>query len=121
MHQSDGVAADFFPQLHHIALEVRDWSELHRAGDFLARKGVPLVWGPLRHIIGHNIAAYHRDPDYIRVELYCEMDQMSNEALGYFDPRPWHQDRPQVPKVWPKDTLRSYWGFGSHGTFPGYP
>jgi catechol 2,3-dioxygenase-like lactoylglutathione lyase family enzyme len=109
------------PQLHHIALEVRDWSELHRAGDFLARKGVPLVWGPLRHIIGHNIAAYHRDPDYIRVELYCEMDQMSNEALGYFDPRPWHQDRPQVPKVWPDDTLRSYWGFGSHGTFPGYP
>jgi catechol 2,3-dioxygenase-like lactoylglutathione lyase family enzyme len=109
------------PQLHHIAFEVRDWSELHRAGDFMARKGVHLVWGPLRHIIGHNIAAYHRDPDYIRVELYCEMDQMTNEALGYFDPRPWHQDRPQVPKVWPKDTLRSYWGFGSHGTFPGYP
>ena len=109
------------PQLHHIAMEVRDWSELHRAGDFLARKNVHLVWGPLRHIIGHNIAAYHRDPDYIRVELYCEMDQMTNEELGYFDPRPWHQDRPQVPKVWPKDTLRSYWGFGSHGVFPGYP
>jgi catechol 2,3-dioxygenase-like lactoylglutathione lyase family enzyme len=109
------------PQLHHIAFEVRDWSELHRSSDFLARKGVHLVWGPQRHIIGHNIAAYHRDPDYIRVELYCEMDQMSNEALGYFDPRPWHQDRPQVPKVWPDDTLRSYWGFGSHGTFPGYP
>jgi hypothetical protein len=49
------------------------------------------------------------------------MDQMSDERLGYFDPRPWHQDRPQVPKVWPKDTLRSYWGFGSFGTFPGYP
>ncbi len=109
------------PQLHHIAFEVRDWSELHRAADFLASKGVHLVWGPQRHIIGHNIAAYHRDPDYIRVELYCEMDQMSNEALGYFDPRPWHQDRPQVPKVWPDNTLRSYWGFGSHGTFPGYP
>ena len=42
-------------------------------------------------------------------------------SLGYFDPRPWHQDRPQKPKVWPKDTLRNYWGFGSHGTFPGYP
>ena len=109
------------PQLHNIAFEVRDWSELHRASDFLASRGVPLVWGPLRHIIGHNIAAYHRDPDYVRVELYCEMDQMSSEALGYFDPRPWHQDRPQYPKVWPKDTLRSYWGFGSHGTFPGYP
>ena len=79
------------------------------------------MWGPGRHIIGHNIAAYHRNSDNVRVELYCEMDQMSNEALGYFDPRPWHQDRPQYPKVWPKDTLRNYWGFGSHGTFPGYP
>ena len=49
------------------------------------------------------------------------MDQMKDEALGYFDPRPWHQDRPQYPKIWPKDTLRNYWGFGSHGTFPGYP
>ena len=109
------------PQLHHIAFEVRDWSELHRSSDFFAKNGLELVWGPLRHIIGHNIAAYHRNPDYVRVELYCEMDQMVNEALGYFEPRPWHQDRPQVPKVWPDDTLRSYWGFGSHGTFPGYP
>ena len=108
-------------RMHHIAFEVRDWSELHRASDFLAKNDLRLVWGPGRHIIGHNIAAYHRNSDNVRVELYCEMDQMSNEALGYFDPRPWHQDRPQYPKVWPKDTLRNYWGFGSHGTFPGYP
>ena len=80
-----------------------------------------LVWGPGRHIIGHNVAAYHRNADQVRVELFCEMDQIKDEALGYFDPRPWHQDRPQVPKTWPKDTLRNYWGFGSHGTFPGYP
>ncbi|MBX9847097.1 MAG: VOC family protein [Xanthobacteraceae bacterium] len=109
------------PQLHHIAFEVKDWTEMNRASDHLARHGIQLVWGPGRHIIGHNIAAYHRNADNVRVELYCEMDQMSDERLGYFDPRPWHQDRPQVPKVWPKDTLRSYWGFGSFGTFPGYP
>jgi len=57
----------------------------------------------------------------VRVELFCEMDQMKDETLGYFDPRPWHQDRPQLPKTWPKDTMRNYWGFASHGTFPGYP
>ncbi|MEA2988473.1 MAG: hypothetical protein QOG83_1184, partial [Alphaproteobacteria bacterium] len=39
----------------------------------------------------------------------------------YFEPRPWHEDFPQRPKVWPNDTLRAYWGFGSFGTFPGYP
>lgn len=120
-HHTVNFVVDPVPQLHHIAFEVKDWPEIHRACDFLAKNDVRLVWGPARHIIGHNIAAYHRNSDNVRVELFCEMDQMKDEALGYFDPRPWHQDRPQRPKVWPKDTLRNYWGFGSHGTFPGYP
>ena len=120
-HHTVNFVVDPVAQLHHIAFEVKDWPEIHRACDFLARNGIQLVWGPARHIIGHNIAAYHRNSDNVRVEFYCEMDQMKDEALGYFDPRPWHQDRPQRPKVWPKDTMRNYWGFASHGTFPGYP
>ena len=83
--------------------------------------GIQLVWGPIRHVVGHNVAAYHRSPDDQRIEIFCEMDVMRDEALGYFEPRPWHEDFPQRPKVWPADTLRSYWGFGSFGTFPGYP
>jgi catechol-2,3-dioxygenase len=120
-HHTVNFVHDAKPQLHHIAFEVKDFSELCRAGDHLAQNDIHLVWGPGRHIVGHNIAAYHRNADYVRVELFCEMDLMKDEALGYFEPRPWHQDRPQVPKTWPKGTLRSYWGFGSHGTFPGYP
>jgi catechol 2,3-dioxygenase-like lactoylglutathione lyase family enzyme len=120
-HHTVNFVVDPVPQLHHIAFEVKDWPEIHRASDFLAKNNIRLVWGPARHIIGHNIAAYHRNSDNVRVELFCEMDQMKDEALGYFDPRPWHQDRPQRPKTWDKDTLRNYWGFASHGTFPGYP
>jgi catechol 2,3-dioxygenase-like lactoylglutathione lyase family enzyme len=120
-HHTVNFVVDAVPQLHHIAFEVKDWPEIHRASDFLAKNNIRLVWGPARHIIGHNIAAYHRNSDNVRVELFCEMDQMKDEALGYFDPRPWHQDRPQRPKTWDKDTLRNYWGFASHGTFPGYP
>ena len=120
-HHTVNFVVDPVPQLHHIAFEVKDWAEIHRANDHLAQHNIQLVWGPGRHIIGHNVAAYHRNSDYIRVELFCEMDQMKDEALGYFDPRPWHQDRPQKPKTWPKGTLRNYWGFGSTGTFPGYP
>jgi len=108
-------------RLHHIAFEVKDLGELQRSSDFLAKNGIHIVWGPIRHLVGHNMAAYHRNPDDQRVELFCEMDVMRDEALGYFEPRPWHQDFPQRPKVWPADTLRSYWGFGSFGTFPGYP
>lgn len=109
------------PALHHIAFEVKDWSELHRACEVLAKNRIQLVWGPLRHVVGHNIAAYHRNVDGMRVEMFCEMDLMKDEELGYWEPRPWHEEMPLRPKRWPKDTLRSAWGFGSFGTFPGYP
>lgn len=107
-------------RLHHIAFELRDWGEIHNACDYLTKKNIQLVWGPLRHVVGHNIAAYHQNPDDIRVEFYAELDQMKDEALGYWEPRPWHEERPLRPKNWPKETLRSQWGFGSFGTFPGY-
>jgi catechol-2,3-dioxygenase len=108
-------------RLHHMAFEVSDMAEVQRSCDFLARNGIELVWGPIRHIVGHNIAAYHRNPDDQRVEIFAERDMMRDEALGYIEPRPWHEDFPQRPKVWPADTLRAYWGFGSYGQFPGYP
>ncbi len=108
-------------KLHHIAFEMKDVAAIHRACDYLAKNKIQMVWGPIRHIVGHNIAAYHRNEDDIRVEMYCELDLMLDETLGYFEPRPWHEDRPQKPKIWPSDTWRAQWGFGSFGTFPGYP
>lgn len=109
------------PRLHHVAFEVKDWAEVQRSCEILQRNKIPLVWGPLRHIVGHNIAAYHRNHDDLRVEFYCEMDLMYDETLGYWQPRPWHEETPLRPRHWPKDTWRSAWGFGSFGNFPGYP
>ena len=120
-HHTVNFVVDEEQKLHHIAFEVKDWGEIHRAAEHLARHDIRLVWGPGRHIIGHNIAIYHRNADQVRVEFFTEMDQMKDEALGYFDPRPWHQDTPQRPKVWGKETLRNYWGFGSERSYPGYP
>jgi catechol 2,3-dioxygenase-like lactoylglutathione lyase family enzyme len=122
-HHAINFVNDPKPQLHHVAFEVKDWPEIHRACDYLAKNKLLLVWGPGRHIIGHNIAAYHRNHDNVRVELYTEMDQMKDEALGYFDPRPWHQELPLRPKQHGPETLRNYWGFGSgrDGSMPGYP
>src|SRR5262245_35393757 len=119
-HHTVNFVYDAVPQLHHIAFEVKDWAEIQRACEVLAKNDIRLVWGPGRHIIGHNIAIYHRNADKVRVEFFCEMDQMKDEALGYFDPRPWHQDRPQRPKVWGPETLRNYWGFGSERPIRGY-
>lgn len=97
------------PRLHHLAFEAKDFSDMCRVADFLTTSGFTLDWGPGRHNIGHNIACYHSNSDNVRVEVYTEMDIMPDEELGYFAPRPWHQDRPQFPKVWPDGTPRNYW------------
>jgi hypothetical protein len=71
-------------------------------------------------VIGHNVATYHRNSDLTRIEIFTEMDQMKDETLGYWDPRPWHQERPLYPKMHGKETLRNYWGYGSERGIKGY-
>ena len=97
-------------RLHHIAFELKDTVHLMESCERLAQGRIPLGWGPLRHGPGHNLATYHRNPDDHVVEYYCELDQMKNEELGYFEPRPWHVDRPQRPKVWEPGVWGSGWG-----------
>jgi catechol 2,3-dioxygenase-like lactoylglutathione lyase family enzyme len=87
-------------QMHHMAFELRDWAHLQQACDLLGRKRIPIIWGPGRHTAGHNLFTYHRNPDDQIVELFGELDRMTDETLGYFEPRPWHRDHPQRPKVW---------------------
>jgi catechol 2,3-dioxygenase-like lactoylglutathione lyase family enzyme len=113
-HHTVNFLRDAKTAIHHIAFEVRDWSDIKRASDLLAKNKIKLTWGPLRHIIGHNIAIYHKNPDGVVIEFFCEMDQMHDEELGFFEPRPWHQDRPQRPKVWGDDTPSNWWGPMSH-------
>jgi catechol 2,3-dioxygenase-like lactoylglutathione lyase family enzyme len=96
-------------RLHHLAFELRDASHMHRACDVLGARRIPILWGPVRHGPGHNIAIYHRDPDGHVVELFYDLDRMVDEELGFFDPRPWHRDRPQRPKVW-TGLPRDIWG-----------
>jgi catechol-2,3-dioxygenase len=98
-------------EMFHIAFELRDWAHVQSACDFLARHNLSLIWGPGRHGMGHNIFTYHHDPDHNMIELFTEIDLVSNEDLGYFEPRPWHEDFPQKPKVW-KDSPQAVnkWG-----------
>ena len=94
----------------HTAFELRDWAHLQQACDLLSLRGYKLIWGPGRHGIGHNLFAYHRAPNGLITETFAELDRM-NEELGYFEPRPWHRDNPQRPKVWAKDpSAANLWG-----------
>ncbi|TWB87742.1 catechol 2,3-dioxygenase-like lactoylglutathione lyase family enzyme [Bradyrhizobium macuxiense] len=97
--------------LHHIAFEVQDRASLMDACEVLGAHDIDIVYGPGRAGPGHNLHVYHRAPDGYMVEIFTELDQMSDEANGYFDPRPWHRDDPQRPRDWKfgKDRL-AVWG-----------
>ncbi|WP_033294834.1 VOC family protein [Amycolatopsis jejuensis] len=111
-HTVNFVNASNPGQMHHFAFEVKDASAVVAACDALAMKGIPLIWGPGRHGIGHNLFTYHADPDGNVVEIFTDLDRLVSEDLGYFEPRPWHTDRPQYPKRWsPEDGGPNMWGY----------
>lgn len=97
-------------KMHHLAFELRDAAHLVESCEVLGQNAITILWGPVRHGPGHNIATYHRDAAGQIIELFTELDRMPDEELGYFDPKPWHRDRPQFPKVWPKNQRRDVWG-----------
>jgi catechol 2,3-dioxygenase-like lactoylglutathione lyase family enzyme len=97
-------------KMHHIAFEMKDFAHIQHACELLALRRIPINWGPVRHGPGHNVAIYHRNFDDQNVEFYIELDQLKDEELGYFDPRPWHHDTPQRPKVWDRKVAPALWG-----------
>ncbi|MBH0130100.1 VOC family protein [Salinibacterium sp. NK8237] len=111
-HTVNFVNASSPGQMHHFAFELKDASEVVAACDALAVRDIPMIWGPGRHGIGHNLFTYHSDPDGNVVELFTDLDRIVSEDLGYFEPRPWHQDRPQYPKRWtPGSGAANMWGY----------
>ena len=62
--------------LHHHAWQTQSIVDLGRLGDRLARRGERLVWGPVRHGAGHNIAAYFLEPSGALIEVYTDMEQI---------------------------------------------
>jgi catechol 2,3-dioxygenase-like lactoylglutathione lyase family enzyme len=113
---ADHHAANFLESkklsgMHHIAYEMRDLNHLQTILDHLAKQEYRLYWGPGRHGPGHNIFTYHRDPDGNTIELFTQLDTMLDESKGYYEPRPWHEDSPQVPKTWEVDiATANSWG-----------
>ncbi len=111
-HHTMNIFAGEHSAMQHIAFELNDFTHVRAACDVLRRHKIPVLWGPLRHGIGHNIAVYHKNVDGQIVEVFAELDAMSNEGLGYFDPRPWHEDIPQRPKEWTDvEAASNLWGF----------
>ena len=92
---------------HHLAFELTDWGELRVALDHLAQHGRWLAWGPARHALGQNLAAYVRIPEEeCMVELYSDMEQLSADH----EPREW-PDNAHSSNTWGILPPRSYFRF----------
>lgn len=98
-HNMNFIQSTKAEKMQHIAFELRDMAHLTYSCDLLSKYEKPLIWGPVRHGIGHNISTYHYDYDGNIIELFCELDVI-NEKLGYFEPRTVHDEFPQKPRVW---------------------
>ena len=65
--------------LHHHAWETQSIADLGRLADRLDQAGRQLLWGPVRHGAGNNIAAYFEEPTGCVVELYCDLEQIYDD------------------------------------------
>ena len=94
---------------HHLAFEVVDIGQMRVALDHLGRHGRWLGWGPVRHGVGGNIAAYVRIvEEECFVELYCDMEQLQADH----EPRRWPDNR-YSSNTWGPLPPRSYFRFDS--------
>lgn len=97
--------------LHHHAWQTQSIVDLGKLGDRLNKAGREIIWGPVRHGAGHNIAAYFVETSGAVVELYTDLEQIYND------------DR--EPIVWgPDDNWWNMWSsyrpedFRKHGIAP---
>src|SRR5258705_92866 len=61
------------PGMFHVAWELDDAGHLTRACDILGLNKIKLAWGIGRHGPGHNLYAYHYDPDGNIIETFAEL------------------------------------------------
>jgi catechol 2,3-dioxygenase len=85
-------------RLHHHAWEVQDVSALARYCDGLATEGLRLLWGPVRHGPGFNIATYLVEPEGACIEVYTDLMKIYDEAA--YEPIDWGSDAAAALDRW---------------------
>ena len=86
--------------IHHHAWQTQSLADLGRLADRLDASGRHLIWGPVRHGAGHNMAAYFEDTSGMVIELYCDMEHIYDELR---DPVYWNDDDPRWFNRWMGD------------------
>jgi catechol 2,3-dioxygenase len=94
-----GVARSQCDGLHHTQFTLKNPLACHDAFEHMKRRGkVELIWGPLRHGAGHNIAFYFRDYTGNIVEYSAEEEIIFNDVT--YVPRAWPVTDPRAADEW---------------------
>lgn len=98
-HHTVAIVRSATSRLDHYSYDLSDWDDFKHWSDELAKKDVPLLWGPGRHGPGNNLFLMFADLDGNRVELSAEMEKYWDDRASY------------VPRVWePVPTTVNLWG-----------
>lgn len=81
-HHGIALVESDWTGLHHHAWETQSIADLGRLGDRLQKSGSKLIWGPVRHGAGHNIAAYYEEPNGSVIELYTDLERIYDKERG---------------------------------------
>jgi catechol 2,3-dioxygenase len=112
-HHGIGVGQAEPTRIHHMAWEVEGIADLARLGDVLDDHDRHLIWGPVRHGVGRNVAAYFVDFGSLIVEYYSDMQRIYDEAT--FEPGRWEREDPRFFSLWTRHDLGD---FREHGLQP---
>lgn len=113
-HHGIGVFPGAQNRIHHAAWEFPTIVEIGAIADLVDERGDSVLWGPLRHGMGRNIATYVKEPSGLVVEFYADMERI-------------YDDDGHVPGEWTFDGHKwvSLWGphltpddFAEHGLAP---
>ncbi len=97
LHHSLGLVASNANSLHHINFMVTDIDDIGRAMNRLKDAGVPIVYGPGRHLPSTSIFLYFLDPDGNTAELSFGMELFLEH--GARDPREL-EHKAEVMDIW---------------------
>jgi 2,3-dihydroxy-p-cumate/2,3-dihydroxybenzoate 3,4-dioxygenase len=80
VHHSLGLGRSAKTHLHHFNFMVKSIDDIGRAVNRLRKAGVPIVFGPGRHVASTSIFLYFLDPDGMTVEYSYGMEHFEEQT-----------------------------------------
>jgi catechol 2,3-dioxygenase len=96
--------------LNHYAWEVSSIADLATLADVMDRRGAAVLWGPVRHGMGRNIALYLQEPSGLVVEYYTDMQRIYDEAT--YVPGEWDTGGHKWYSLWAPGFPEGFMGLG---------